>query len=83
LYSHNPLHDQKGRLHELGNLIVQETGILAEAATTIVNMVIDFLKKKLPAPVGAQIDGLLSRGAAVKTGESALGNLASKFGKKE
>lgn len=82
MYSHNPLHDQKGRLHELGNLIVQKTGILAEAATTIVNMVIDSLKKKL-RPVGAQIDGLLSRGAAVKTGESALGNLASKFGKKE
>jgi hypothetical protein len=38
---------------ELVNMIVSKTGIPAATAQTIVNMVIDFLKKKLPAPVGA------------------------------
>ncbi|MGD0575189.1 MAG: hypothetical protein ABSB61_07460 [Anaerolineales bacterium] len=70
-------------MNELVNLIVQKTGIPAATATTIVNMVVDFLKKKLPAPIGAQIDGLLSNEAAIKTGESVVSNLASKFGKKK
>jgi len=68
---------------ELVNLIVKKTGIPAATAQTIVNLVIGFLKKKLPAPVGAQIDGLLSNEAGVKQAENVLGNLASKFGKKK
>jgi len=70
-------------MNELVNLIVQKTGIPAATAQTIVNMVIDFLKKKLPAPVGAQIDGLLKNEAGVKQAENVLGNLAGKFGKKK
>jgi hypothetical protein len=70
-------------MNELVNLIVQKTGIPAATAQTIVNLVVGFLKKKLPAPVGAQIDGLLSNEAAVKTAEGVLGNLAGKFGKKK
>jgi nucleoid DNA-binding protein len=68
---------------ELVNMIVSKTGIPAATAQTIVNMVIDFLKKKLPAPVGAQIDGLLANETAVKTAENVFGNLASKLGKKK
>jgi hypothetical protein len=70
-------------MKELVNLIVKKTGIPAANAQTIVKIVIDFLKKKLPAPVGVQIDRLLSNDAAVKTAENALGNLTSKFGKKK
>jgi hypothetical protein len=68
---------------ELVNMIVTKTGIPAATAQTIVNMVIDFLKKKLPAPIGAQIDGLLANENAVKTAENVFGNLASKLGKKK
>ncbi len=38
-------------MNELVNLIVKKTGIPAATAQTIVNIVLDFLKKKLPAPV--------------------------------
>ena len=70
-------------MNELVNLIVKKTGIPAATAQSIVKIVIDFLKKKLPAPVGAQIDGLLSKAGAVKTAENVLGNLASGLGKKK
>jgi nucleoid DNA-binding protein len=69
-------------MNELVNLIVKKTGIPAATAQTVVNVVLDFLKKKLPAPVAAQVSGLLSSDDKVKSAESMLGNLTSKFGKK-
>lgn len=70
-------------MNELVNLIVKKTGIPQATAQNVVNVVIDFLKKKLPAPVGAQIDGLLSNDANVQQAENIVGNLAAKFGKKK
>lgn len=71
-------------MNELVSLIVKKTGIPVATAQTIVKIVIDFIKKKLPAPVGAQIDGLLNNNAAIKTAENVLGKLASKpVGKKK
>jgi len=70
-------------MNELVSLIVKKTGIPQGTAQTIVQMVVDFLKKKLPVPIGAQIDGLLKNDAAVKQAEGMLGNLTSKFGKKK
>jgi hypothetical protein len=46
-------------------------------------MVVDFLKKKLPAPVAGQIDGLLSNNANVKNAEGLVGKASSLFGKKK
>jgi hypothetical protein len=82
-YIKNNLHQKENIMNELVNLVVKKTGIPAATAQTIVNIVIDFLKKKLPAPVGGQIDVLLSNDAAVKTAENVLGNLASQLGKKK
>ena len=70
-------------MNELVNLIVKKTGIPAATAQTIVKLVVDYIKKKLPAPVGAQIDGLLSNDAAVQQAEGLIGNLASKLGNKK
>jgi hypothetical protein len=70
-------------MNELVNLIVKKTGIPAATAQTIVKIVVDFLKKKLPAPVAGQIDGLLSNEASIKTAENMFGNLTSKIGKKK
>ena len=70
-------------MNELVNLIVKKTGIPAATAQIVVRIVIDFIKKKLPAPVGVQIDGLLSNDAAVKKAENVLGSLASKMGNKK
>ncbi len=70
-------------MNELVNLVVKKTGLPAATAETVVKIVIDFLKKKLPAPVAAQIDGLLSNQAAVATAENVLGGLAAQLGKKK
>jgi hypothetical protein len=70
-------------MNELVNMIVTKTGIPQATAQTIVKMVIDFLKKKLPAPVGAQIDGLLSNPGAVQQAEGVVGKVSSLFGKKK
>ncbi len=70
-------------MNELVNLIVKKTGIPAATAQTIVKIVVDFLKKKLPAPVAGQLDAVLSSDAAVQSAENVLGGLASKLGKKK
>ncbi len=70
-------------MNELVNLIVKKTNIPAATAQVIVNLVVDYLKKKLPAPVAGQIDALLSNDAAVQTAEGLIGGLASKLGKKK
>jgi hypothetical protein len=66
-------------MKELVDLIVKKTGIPAATAQTVVNMVVDYLKKKLPAPVAGQIDGLLSNEAGMKQAGDMLGGM---FGKK-
>lgn len=65
-------------MNELVALVVKKTGIPQATAQTIVKIVIDYIKKKLPAPVGAQIDGLLSNDQAVKKAEAMLGGLMAK-----
>ena len=47
-------------MEELINLIVAKTGISHDQAKTAIDVVVNFLKEKLPAPLAGQIDGLLS-----------------------
>jgi hypothetical protein len=70
-------------MDELVDLIVKKTGIPAATAQTIVKIVIDFLKKKLPAPIAGQIDGVLSNKGTMKTAQDMLGKLGSLPGKKK
>jgi hypothetical protein len=65
-------------MNELVNLIVKKTGIPQATAQKVVNIVVDYIKKKLPGPLGAQVDVLLSNDAAIQTAENVLGNLMSK-----
>jgi hypothetical protein len=62
-------------MDELVKLIVKKTGIPAATAKVIAQLVIDYLKKKLPAPVGAQIDGFLNNAGSVQAAEDMLGGL--------
>jgi hypothetical protein len=65
-------------MDELVNIVAKKTGLSPEMARTAVSTVLDFLKKKLPAPIAAQIDTVL--GAAEGTGiAGAFGGL---FGRK-
>jgi hypothetical protein len=70
-------------MQELVNIIIKKTGIPVTTAQTIVNIVMDFLKKKLPAPIAKQIDGLLKGNESVKKAEGVLGNMSSLLGKKK
>lgn len=51
-------------MEELVKLVSQKTGIPADQARQAVEVVIKFLKEKLPAPIAGQIDALLSGSAA-------------------
>jgi nucleoid DNA-binding protein len=63
-------------MDELVNLVAQKTGISNDQAQKATDIVINFIKDKLPAPVAGQIDGLLAGGGDIKQG------LGSLFGKK-
>lgn len=47
-------------MDELINLITEKTGIPHDTAQQAAGVVIGFLKQKLPAPVGSQIDKVLA-----------------------
>lgn len=64
-------------MDELVNLVVQKTGISQDQARTAVMTVLNFLKEKLPAPIAAQVDGVLSG-----QGGGVAGALGGLFGKK-
>jgi hypothetical protein len=70
-------------MNELVDLVVKKTGLPAATAEKVVKIVVDFLKKKLPAPIAGQIDGVLSGSGNIKKAQDMLGGLASKIGKKK
>jgi len=70
-------------MDELVNLIVAKTGIPAATAQKVVQIVVDFLKKRLPAPIAGQIDTVLSSSGNIKKAQDMLGSLGSKIGKKK
>jgi hypothetical protein len=61
-------------MDELVKVLGQKFGLKEETAKQVVTTVTEFLKKKLPAPIASQIDGLLTGGA------TDLGNLARGLG---
>ena len=58
-------------MQELINLVAKKTGLSKEMSKMAVDVVLDFIKKKLPAPIAAQVDGLLGG-----QGAGALGALS-------
>lgn len=69
-------------MDELIKQITTKTGISEDQARTAIHTVTGFLKDKLPAPIGSQIDNLMSGegggvGGAVG---GAVGDIASKVG---
>lgn len=65
-------------MDELVNLVVKKTGLSPELAKQAVTVVVDFIKKKLPAPIASQIDSVLGSGGA----NPLSGALGGMFGKK-
>lgn len=46
-------------MNELVRLVAQKTGLSEEMARTAVETVIGFIKQRLPAPLAAQLEGVL------------------------
>jgi hypothetical protein len=63
-------------LDELVKLVAQKTGLSEEMARTAVEMVVGYLKEKLPAPIAGQIDSVLGGGGVGKD----LGGLSEGLG---
>ena len=49
-------------MDELVKLVSKKTGISEELAKAAVEVVLGYLKDKLPAPIAGQIDGIISGG---------------------
>jgi len=69
-------------MDELIALIVKKTGLKKDQAKVVTGIVIDFLKDKLPAPVGAQIDAFLSGKGDMAAAADLVGGLLGGAGKK-
>jgi hypothetical protein len=75
-------------MEQLIQQVVQRTGISEEQASTAIQTVLGFVKERLPAPLAAQVEGVVGGGAgaaggvAGKAGEM-LGGLGGMFGGKE
>lgn len=61
-------------MDELIKLAVKKTGVSEDIAKQIIDVVVDFLKDKLPGPLGSQIDGALEGGGL----SNVLGGLLDK-----
>jgi len=70
------------KVEELVKLVAKKTGISEAMAKTAVNTVIGYLKKQLPAPIAAQIDGVLGGAGAAKGVEDLAKGLGGMVGKK-
>jgi hypothetical protein len=60
-------------MDELVKLVSQKTGLSEDMSRQAVQIVVSYLKDRLPAPVASQIDAVLSGGGD-------LGNLAKGLG---
>ena len=69
-------------MDELVKLISQKTCISEEQARGAAETVVRFLKEKLPAPIAAQIDGLLQNPNLGKQAGDALAGLGGILGRK-
>jgi hypothetical protein len=57
-------------MDELINLVVKKTGISQDEAQKAVQVVVDFLKSKLPGPVANHLDSFISGGMSTLAGEA-------------
>ena len=73
-------------MEELVSLVVKKTGLSKKTAQSVVKIVLDYLKKKLPAPVGAAIDNFLGGKGQLAGAVDLIGgilNAAKKSSKKK
>lgn len=69
-------------MDELVGMVSEKAGIPEATARQAVEIVLDFLKDKLPAPIAGQIDGILGSGGAAGGLGDIAGGLGGLLGKK-
>jgi len=70
-------------MDDLVQQVASRTGISQEQAREAIQMVVDFLKTKLPAPIAGQLDAALSDSAVGDAAQQALGTLGGLFNKQD
>lgn len=66
-------------MNDIIKKLSEKFGLSEQQAQEAVKMVLSFVKDKLPAPVGAQIDNLMIQSDAKENPGSAIKDLGSKF----
>ena len=69
-------------MDELVKLVVDKTGIAEGQAETAVNVVLDFIKDRLPEPYASQLDGLVAGDVSASSIEDITKGLGGLFGDK-
>ena len=62
-------------MDELVTLVQEKTGLSEDKAKQAVNVVVDFLKDRLPGPIANQVDAALKNEAMMDQAADALGGL--------
>jgi hypothetical protein len=65
-------------MEELIRLVSSKAGISEDQARTAVDMVVNYLKQKLPQPIASQIDAVLGQGGPGADALKGLGNILGK-----
>ena len=74
-------------MDELAKFVADKTGLSVDQAKSAAGAVVEYLKGKVPAPVGSAIDSVLGSGTGAVSGvagaaDAAKGALGGLFGKK-
>ncbi len=67
-------------MNELLSLVKEKANISDEAAQTAVSTVVNFLKQRLPGPIGSQIESLLSGNVSQQGKQPGLGDIGRNLG---
>lgn len=63
-------------MDQLKAMVSEKAGISEEQSSQAVDMVVSFLKERLPAPVASQIDSVVGgQGQSAKKGDGGLGSM--------
>lgn len=68
---------------DLVRLVSSKTGLNEQMALTAVDLVIDFIKQKLPPEFASQLDGLLASDQGQSGASGVFDKVSGLFGKKE
>ncbi len=66
-------------MNEIIKKLSEKFGLSEQQSREAVNMVLSFVKDKLPAPVAAQIDSLMTKSDSKDNPGNAIKDLGSKF----